>query len=68
MKKRLTNVTVNKKTPLEKLAATQEMLTCKSFEMTLNMRDYFNMTCGICLSKIEEVMLNNETNISKSVP
>ena len=49
MKKRLTNVTVNKKTPLEKLAATQEMLTCKSFEMTLNMHDYSNMTCGICL-------------------
>lgn len=32
MNKRLTDVTINKKTSPEKLAATQVMLSCKSFK------------------------------------
>lgn len=68
MRKWLTNVTINKKTSPEKLAATQVMLSCKSFKMTINTPKYFNMTYWICLSQIKEVMLNYETNYSKSVP
>lgn len=68
MKKWLANATINKKTSLEKLAATQVMLSCKSFKMTINTFNYFNMTCWICLSQIKEDMLNYERNYSKSVP
>ena len=68
MKEWLTNVTVNKKTSPEKLAATQVMLSCKSFKMTINKLNYFNMTCWICLSKFKEDMLKYEKNNSKSVP
>lgn len=68
MNKRLTNVTKNKKTSPEKLAATQVMLSCKSYKMTTNMSKHFNMTCWICLSKIKEDMLKHEGNYTKSVP
>lgn len=68
MIKWLTDVTINKKTSLEKLAATQVMLSCKSFKMTINTFYNFNMTYWICLSQIKENMLNHEENYSKSVP
>ena len=67
MIKWLTDVTLKKKTSLEKLAATQAMSSSKSFKMTIDMFNYFNMTCRICLSKIKEDMLNYEKNYSKSV-
>ena len=63
----LTDLTVNQKTSPEKLAATQVMLSCKSFKMTINKLYHSNMTCWICLSEIREVMLKYAKDYSKSV-
>ena len=60
--------TVNEKAPNEKLAATQKMLSDKSYKMTINMFNYLIMTYRICLLQIKEVMIKNETYYSKSVP
>ena len=65
---RLACETVNEKAPNEKLAATQKMLSDKSYKMTINMFNYFIMTYRICLLQIKEVMIKNETYYSKSVP
>ena len=68
MKEWLADATANKKTSPEKLAATQVMLSCKSFKMTTNKRDYFNVTCWICLFEFKEGMLKHEKNYAKSMP
>lgn len=65
---RLACETVNEKAPNEKLAATQKMLSDKSYKMTINMFNYFIMTYRICLLQIKEVMIKNEIYYSKSVP
>lgn len=57
MKNRLTTVTNNKKTPLEKLIATRVMFSCKSLKMILVVFDYYNMAYRICLFENKEVML-----------
>lgn len=68
MGKWLTTVTVNKKTPLEKLAATHVMFSCKSLRMILTTSDYYNMTYRICLFQNLEDMLFYEKNHRKSAP
>lgn len=65
---RLACVTVNEKAPNEKFAATQKMLSDKSYKMTINVFNHFIMTYRICLLQIKEVMIENETYYSKSVP
>lgn len=64
---RLANVTINEKAPNEKLAATQKMLSDKSYNMTINVFNHFIMTYRICLLQIKEVMIKNETYYSKGV-
>lgn len=68
MEKWLTTATTNKKTPLEKLAATHVMFSCKSLKMILTMYDYHNMAYRICLFQNLEDMLNYEKNYGKSAP
>lgn len=63
----LANATKDKKASPEKLAATQVMLSCKPYKMTIDTIIILTWLARFVYQKIKEDMLNYETSYSKSV-